>query len=110
MEAQGLMTNTYFLPSSNASAVITLVSSDLNHRHWILKNTDLTNNVCVCSGETSPTAAFPASATVPVRCKVLGPGETTTYEKDRQHKYLAAIWSGTGSSPTGLFASVGLGK
>ena len=100
-------TNTYTLVSSATSAPITLTPMDRNCTSLVMYNGG-TTPVFVVSGTGVVTATIPASATVPVQGKMIGPGVTTTFSKKDKHETIAAIslTLGTGS----LYVSPGAGE
>lgn len=91
-----LNSNTYAVSASTTSAAATLKNED-----WPLPRVVVFNNsdqaAFVVSGDTSPTAVYPTSASVPVTGKVIAAGSTQTFYKQSGHKYIACILkSGTG--------------
>ena len=104
---QRLNSNTYALSVTSTSGAITLTNADAQSNtmsRWIVYN-DGDVSVFVVSGLSSaPTAVFPTSATVPVAGKVIGPGVTVSFDRDKDHKYLAAI---TASGTASIYVSAG---
>ena len=101
-------TPTYSLSVSSVSAQITLTDADTAalNQNLILTN-EGTAAAFVVTGTTSTTAAFPASATVPVVGTVILPGATCTFKRDDKHKFIAAI---TRSGTTTLTVKLGTGE
>lgn len=108
MRVQRLNSNSYALGVTSSSGAITLDTADAADNRankWIVYNSG-TVPVFVVSGLASaPTAAIPASATVPVVGKMVAPGATATFKRDKNHRYLSAITTTTAT----IYVSVGPG-
>jgi hypothetical protein len=108
MEIQMALTApTYALASATSSASVTLTPAHMNCASVLVTN-PTSSYVFVTSGTTAPTAAFPASATVPVAGVVIPPNMTRAYAKPVDHGFLAAISSAVDASKS-VFFTLGSG-
>lgn len=97
-------TNTYVIAVDNTSKSLTFVDGDVISRKVYVYNGS-TNPTFVVTGATAaPTAVFPTSATAPLAGKVVPPGWTIVFDKNENHKYLAAIQASAGTGS--LYVSV----
>jgi len=100
---------TYALASATSSAAITLRDTEMNSGSVLVTN-PTTSYVCITSSDVAtPTAAFPASATVPVNCVIIPPNTTRAYVRPLPHKYIAAISSAVDASKF-VFFTLGSGE
>lgn len=109
MVAMNLDANTYVIAIDGTSRAATLLPYDANQSSLVLFNAS-TTSVAVSSngGASAATLTFPASATAPVACTVLGPGVTATFTKNINDQFISAIQAvaGTGN----LYIKVGSGE
>lgn len=109
MAIQRLNTNTYALSVTSSSASITLTDADASDNgssNWIIYNAGTVPVFVVSGRAAAPTAAIPASATVPVAGKMVAGGSIVTFSRSKDHKYLSAITSTTST----IYVSVGDGE
>lgn len=103
-----LMGNTYIISDvTSASQQAILTESDAqNECNVIIDNTLGTTSVFVTSGLSSTTAVYPASASVPLRGRVVGAGTVQSWAKPKSHKYIAAIRE-SGTADVAVMLSTG---
>ena len=107
MIPMNLNTNTYVIAIDNTSKAATLTPQDTNQSSLVLYNGS-DKAVFVVSSESSMTAVFPTSATVPMAGKVVAPGATVTFTKNIKDKFINAIQASAGTGS--LYISVGSGE
>lgn len=107
MSAMNLNAPTYYLLSSTANAFIQLTPQDADASSLIITNLGSTAVALTSQRGSAPTTAFPASATIPVGCAVVGPFAIVTMSKNIGDDFISGITKTGGGD---VFIQVGPGE